>query len=334
FCGWRPPWLMDDDRVWLLPSAKKAIEVGVVMKRVSADGIDQPDVRKANAPSVVVQLGARVEKHFCNPPDRYVVFDRISAERQGRARKVVRQRHCDAADGAQTEAESAPGQADLAQHRCEDHRHPDRLLAVHGALNGPTGRDERSGRSHPPSQILDIVGIDLGDCGSPGGTLRLSVGMAEQVAFKTGVPGTVAIYEIPRVKFLRRQSMGETQHQCDVGIRPDGHPLAAHGIRRITSRWTDRDDLDTGRTRLGDPISRLMQTRSAGIDLRVLWMRAAEHHEQSRVLDDQRPWHGLMRNVRTADDIGHDVKRGAKAVIAELVDITAAHAEKALEHAR
>src|SRR5262249_62195984 len=59
FCGWRPPWLMDDDRVWLLPSAKKAIEVGVVMKRVSADGIDQPDVRKANAPSVVVQLGPR-----------------------------------------------------------------------------------------------------------------------------------------------------------------------------------------------------------------------------------------------------------------------------------
>src|SRR5262249_50969639 len=141
-----------------------------------------------------------------------MVFDRIGAEREGRAWKVIRQRHSDAADGSQTKAKSTSGQANLSEHRGEDDRHPDRLLAVIGALYRPARRDERSGSSHPPRQIANIVGVDLGDRGSPSGALWLSVHMAEQVAFKPGVSNTIAVKEFPRVEMLRRQSMGETQH--------------------------------------------------------------------------------------------------------------------------
>ena len=76
---------------------------------------------------------------------------------------------------AKAVAVAAAGQADLAENGGKHGAHPDRLLAVFGALNRVREHDQRASSLQPPRQRTDCVGAKPGDPRRPCSVLRLAV---------------------------------------------------------------------------------------------------------------------------------------------------------------
>ena len=130
----RPPRLVHDDRFRALPGAAQPVQVLMVVERVAAGPIDQPDVGIGCALAVIIVALARdaAGSRRCAPP--------VSRAVPGWAAPALPGRRTGAAarprPGARAIAKTEPAarQTDLAEARREQHQRPIGLLAMIGAL--------------------------------------------------------------------------------------------------------------------------------------------------------------------------------------------------------
>ena len=106
--GRRPPALVHDHRLRLLPGALQAVEILMVMEGIPAGPIDQANIGEGIAAAVEGVACARIEQHVGDARDRDHGACRIERQRHLGSRHIDA-RHADAVGGAVAEAEAAAG---------------------------------------------------------------------------------------------------------------------------------------------------------------------------------------------------------------------------------
>ena len=152
--GRRPPAVVDDDRLRLLPGALQPVEILVVVERIAARPIDQPDIGIAVAAAVEFVALAGMEQHVGHARDRDHGARRVERQRDLRSRHIDA-RHADAIGRAVAECEAAAGEADAAQHGRQHDGRPVRLLAVMRALQRPRAGDHAARCGCAPREFAD-----------------------------------------------------------------------------------------------------------------------------------------------------------------------------------
>ena len=136
---------MQDDRIGAREGAAQPVQVLMVVERIAAGPIDQLYVGVSEPLPVVVERLARVQQHVGEARHRDEIGDAVAALRQRRNRH--RQGRLSGIRGrSQRIGEAAARQADLAEQSRQHHAHPDRLLAMLGALQRLRAGDQ----SAPP----------------------------------------------------------------------------------------------------------------------------------------------------------------------------------------
>ena len=174
-------------------------EVLVMVERVAAGPIDQPDVGIGVVSTVVLERRAGVQQHVGDARDRDKFLHAIGALRQ----RWPRQARVCAADligGSVAERDATASKANLAEHRGERHRHPERLLAMRGALQRPGDVDHGALGRHFVGERGDARGGDAGDGLRPLRRLRLDAGQIrlEPVVAVAAAGQEIAVVPIPR----------------------------------------------------------------------------------------------------------------------------------------
>ena len=194
------------------------VQVLVMVEGIAARPIDQPDVGIGEPLAVVVEASAGIEQHVGDARDRNEVANAVLALRQRRRhdRGVPPARVC---ERAQRIAIAAAREPDLAEHRRQHHRHPDRLLAMLGALQRVRGDHQHALARQATREGRDRVGADAANSRGPCRRLGLPVGAAHEVVLEDGPARAIALQEGGIVPSLRYQRMRHPQHQRGVGTR-------------------------------------------------------------------------------------------------------------------
>ena len=124
---------MHDDRVRPRKGLAQPVQILMVVERIAAGPIDQLDVGIGEPLAVEVERLARMQQHVGDARHRNEVGDAVALDRQCRKRHG-QWRLSGIGGRAQRIGKAAARQADLAEQRRQYHTHPDRLLAVLGAL--------------------------------------------------------------------------------------------------------------------------------------------------------------------------------------------------------
>src|SRR5271154_827647 len=85
--GGGPPGFVHDDRFGAAEGRDQPVEVLVMMKRIAAAPIDQPDIGIGEIASVILERRAGIEQHVRYARHRNEFRYRILAKRQSRARR-------------------------------------------------------------------------------------------------------------------------------------------------------------------------------------------------------------------------------------------------------
>ena len=152
--GRGPRRLMHDDRVRTGKGAAQTAEILMMVERVAAGPVDQLDIGIGQALAVVVERFAGVQQHVGDARDRDEIGDAVAADRQGRQRHRER-RFAGIRGRAQRIGKAAARQPDLAEQRGQHDTHPDRLLAMLGALQRLRAGDQGAASGTAPRQIDD-----------------------------------------------------------------------------------------------------------------------------------------------------------------------------------
>ena len=324
----RPPGLVDDDRVRSGPALEQVVQILVLVERVTAAPVDQPDVGVAAVLSVEAVGRARVEQHVRQPRDRDRVGDGVGSPGKP-GRRHLPCRVADAVHGAVAEAEPAAGQADLAQHRRQSDGHPVGLLAAVGALDRPADADQRARRCHPTREAANCLGRYPGNTCGPVGVAGGSVRPAEKVGGQPVEPGAIAGEETGVVQPFVQQCVREPQHHREVGIGPDGKPLGPDVVRRVVADRTDAHEPCPGLRCAPVPVGSVVGADSSLVDHGVLGRHAAERHHQPGVLDDRGPCVDRAEHrLHRADDTRNDDARRTDAEARYLVHEAAMEVEE------
>ena len=105
----------------------------MMVKRIAARPVDQPDIGIMTVTAVELIRRARIKQHVSQPRDGDRLFHRILPHRQTRAGEgtAVRSRQIGRGVG---EPQPATGSADLPQQSRQRHRRPERLFTLPCAL--------------------------------------------------------------------------------------------------------------------------------------------------------------------------------------------------------
>ncbi len=106
--GRRPPALVHDHRLRLLPGALQAVEILMVMEGIAAGPVDQANIREGIAAAVEGIARARIEQHVGDTRHRNHGARRVERQRHLGSRHIDA-RHTDAVGRAVAEAEAAAG---------------------------------------------------------------------------------------------------------------------------------------------------------------------------------------------------------------------------------
>ena len=329
--GGGPVRLVHHDRVGPAERGAQPAQVLVVVERVAAGPVDQPDVRVGEPLAVVVVGGTRAEQHVRDPGDRDERAHRVVALAEGRQlhqRAVA----ADVTHGAVAVAEPAAGQPDLAEHRGQRQRGPDRLLAVPGALQRPGDRDHGARGRHPPRQAPDRLGLDAAHRPGPFGVLGHAVGLAEQVALERVVAGRAGVQELLVMQALGGQRVREPEHQRDVRRRDHRVPLGVQVAGQVRAERADQHDLGSVGRELREIAGGAVRGHPARGDGHILLGDAAERDDQLGVRHDRRPGRRAAQHQASA---AHQVRqqhlRGAEAVGVARGDVAAAEREEPVQ---
>ena len=302
-----------------------------MVEGVAAAPVDEADARVRQPAAVEVVGLTGLEQHVREAGERDDGAHRIRELRQGRRVAPLR-RAADVPERAVAAAESAAGEADLAQHRGEGHHHPRRLLAMLDALERPVRVDQGPLRRHPPGEAADRSGRDAGEPLGPLGCLRHAVLAAAEIGLEAVEARAVAAEERSVAEPLVDQGVGEAEHDGDVRARHDRQPLGADELGHVVADRAHQHELRAARLRRPEVVPQGMPARAAGAHHRVLQRDAAEADEQLGVALDQRPRGGPVEEApHVAHDVGHDHGQGAVAVAVLAADEAAEAIEEAME---
>jgi hypothetical protein len=229
------------DRVRPGHGRPQLVEVLLVVERVAAGPIDQPDVGEAHVAAVVADLRARVEQQVGDGGDRHARRHAVAALRQG----GQAERYGGQAGGvhrAVPEAESPTRHTDLAQERAEGDDGPERHLAVLLALHRPGRGDEGAVRGEVDGEGLDGRGGQLAQRRRPGGVLGLPVALAEQVGGEVGVAHRVALDEVVVDQPAGDERVAQREDQRRVRAGPRGQPLDPGAGGEVVAQRGDADE--------------------------------------------------------------------------------------------
>ena len=128
---------LHDDGLGPPPGPHQPVQVLVVVERVAAGPVDEPDVGVGQPPAVEVERLARVEQHVGDPRHRDEALAPGSGPAAGPARGTGGPGWPTPFSGRVAEAEAAARQADLAEHRGQRDRRASRA-ARRGRCAAPT----------------------------------------------------------------------------------------------------------------------------------------------------------------------------------------------------
>ena len=243
--------------------------------------------------------------------------------------------HADRVDGAVAGAEAAAGATHRAGHGGQRDAHPERLLAVIGALQRPADGHERAAARHLRGERLDHGGIDVADLGRPGGVAPQAVASARQVGLEL-VPALAAVpQEAPVVRAGGEHAVREAHHQRDVGVGPRRDPAGRLLVVDVAAHRADVDEVDAGLAGRVLRAARDVPRQAARVDLRVLERQPAERDDQLRVLCDLVPvrGRGVDRVGAAPDHVREDDLHGRAAVAVDRGGVAAVAVEEAVQQA-
>ena len=195
----------------------------------------------------------------------------------------------DRVDGAVAGAEAAARATHRAGHGGQRDAHPERLLAVIGALQRPADGHERAARASSPPRAPRSRRLDVADRGRPGGVAPHAVARAREVGLEL-VPALAAVaQEAPVVRAGGDHAVREAHHQRDVGVGPRRDPAGALAVVDVAAHRADVDEVDAGLARGVLRAARDVPRQAARVDLRVLERQPAERDDQLGVLGDLVP---------------------------------------------
>src|SRR6202167_6144811 len=122
-CRRGPPRLVDDDRLGPPPGAHQAVKVLMMMKRIAATPVHEPDVGIEEIPTVILKRLFGIEQHVGDSRDRNVTSDRVLTNWQ-RWNRRARPHIGEALHAAVAESKTTARQTDLPEHRGERDHHP------------------------------------------------------------------------------------------------------------------------------------------------------------------------------------------------------------------
>ena len=124
---------MHDDGVRPRKGVAQPVQILMMVERIAARPIDQLDVGVGEPLAVEVERLARMQQHVGDARHRNEIGNAVALDRQCRKRHG-QWRLSGIGGRSQRIGEAAARQSDLAEHRRQHDTHPDRLLAVLGAL--------------------------------------------------------------------------------------------------------------------------------------------------------------------------------------------------------
>ena len=186
-------------------------------------------------------------------------------------------------------------QANLPQHRRQNHNHPRPLFTVLHTLHAPASNNLRSVRRHLPRQPTNGFGINAGQFFSPCGIFRLTVFLTQQIRQELLKTYTVVSEEVFVVQVFTVQRIRQRQLQRHVSLRVNRnvlHMLASQILMGGCNNRIDANDLNfTG----GDFRFQLrvifinIVIRAPPVRLLVFQQIGAPQHNGFAVLQYQRP---------------------------------------------
>ena len=169
---------MHNQSVDLREGLPQAIEILMMMERVAAGPVDQADVGIGFGLAVVTVRAAGIEQHVRDAGNRDEFRNAVARLRQRRRRhgvvapSVIR-------DGPERVGIAAARQPYLSERCGENRPHPDRLLAMFGALQRMRDDDQRTAAVELSGQRHDGIRGNAGDGGGPCRILGLAVRLAQ-----------------------------------------------------------------------------------------------------------------------------------------------------------
>ena len=326
----RPPWLVHDDRLRALPGAAQPVQILVVVERVAAGPIDQPDIGIGRALAVVVVARAGIEQAIRDARSRYREPRRIG------------------------QRPASPGRGIAAAARPDWRRSHSRSQSRRPAIR--SGRDTRQAAPAPNraarrGRRAAATRMRSASCA------YAAICRARSRIVSAGTPVIAAAHAAsfgwPSVSPVRYGST-RAESRCSSG-RESASSWRRSAISVCASASIiavsvlGRIAIHSGRTASGPssrigltliartPASRERRQRAAGAmpgaptlgDLRVLRVGAAEHDEQPGMPRDRRPRGQRPGDrLRAAEDMRQKGQRGPEAVVAGLVDKAARGGEK------
>ena len=312
-----PPCLVADRRLRPAPCADQAVQILVMVERIAAGPVDQPDIGEGHARAVVVDGPAGMQQHVGQARDGNGAADRVAALGQRRPRHMLR-RHADGVDRAVAEAHPAAGKADLAQHGGQHDAHPIGLFATMAPGERPGKRDDGAPRRHAAGQGAHRFGGKAGDAGGPSGVLGEAVGGARQIGQEAVETDAMGGQELAVAKPFRVERMGQPQHQRDIGVGARGEPLGLQRRVHVAAHRPHQHEFDADATAGLQPLLLRVAPGSAGAHLAVAAGQAAEGDDQLSAPGDRFPAGVAQQHLlERAQDVGHDhLARGIAVAVA------------------
>ena len=280
-----PHRVLHDDGLGPGPGAAQAVQILMVVKRVAAGPVHQPDVGVMLRLALVGEGLARVQQQVGDARDRDEVRVGLAQRRQLR-RPARDNRPAHAAQRAVTVAHTAAGQADLADDGGQAQRGPERLLAMLGALQAPADGEHAARVDQPARQRAYGFSVQPGDAGRPVGGLGRSVWLAAQAGEKRIAAAAATRQKVGVVAAGGDDLASQAQHQRGVGVGPDRPPVAWHAVGQVVAAGRYQHDVHPALDQAAQVQLQRVQPQPTGLDLRGARRQRAKHHQGLRMLGD------------------------------------------------
>ena len=238
-------------------ASRSRAEMLMMVERVAAGPIDQPDIRDRSGAGRC----SRTPRPGCSSMSAMRATG-MKSSMPLRPTGIVgsgtaTRRLAGVRDRAQRKGKAAARQPDLAEHRRQHDRHPDRLLAVLGALQRHRAGDQRAAAGDAARQRDDLVCRHAADRGGPGGVFRLAVAAARADRRSKTLPADAIAVEKCRGRAAPRRpacarGRASARHRCRAGSDARTRPRSR---RQIVAQRPDQMKFDAAPSRRAEPLA-------------------------------------------------------------------------------
>lgn len=127
--------------------------------------------------------------------------------------------------------------------------HPDRLLAVLGALQRVRHHHQRAPADERAGEVDELLRGQVADRRGPGAGLGHAVAAAHQVVLERGPAVAAAGDELAVVRTVADDLVHQGQHQRRVGVGPGRQPFELRLVGQVAPERTDADEAAAARRR-------------------------------------------------------------------------------------